>query len=141
MDFRYHFKRLLQILMKRRQPLKTLLKNYNSSFFLQVKTIIMHELSKIEGQLLTLSLDRGDLQANFGFSLRGGVEHGVGHFVSSVDSGSVAESQGNNIYLYEYFITIIFKKYIFILIIIYYRHEGWRSIFICGTFAFSLCYT
>ena len=54
----------------------------------------MHELSKIEGQLLTLSLDRGDLQANFGFSLRGGVEHGVGHFVSSVDSGSVAESQG-----------------------------------------------
>ena len=27
-------------------------------------------------------------------SLRGGVEHGVGHFVSSVDSGSVAESQG-----------------------------------------------
>ena len=62
----------------------------------------MHELSKIEGQLLTLSLDRGDLQANFGFSLRGGVEHGVGHFVSSVDSGSVAESQGNNIYIFIY---------------------------------------
>ena len=69
--------------------------------FLQVKTIIMHELSKVEGQLLTLSLDRGDLQANFGFSLRGGVEHGVGHFVSSVDTGSVAESQGNIIYVYD----------------------------------------
>ena len=55
----------------------------------------MHELSKVEGQLMTLVLDRGDdVQSHFGFSLRGGVEHGVGHFVSSVDVGSIAESQG-----------------------------------------------
>ena len=55
----------------------------------------MHELSKVEGQLMTLVLDRGDDgQSHFGFSLRGGVEHGVGHFVSSVDVGSIAESQG-----------------------------------------------
>jgi hypothetical protein len=41
----------------------------------------------------TVLLNR-DQTGSLGFSLRGGVEHGVGHFVSSVDHGSHAELQG-----------------------------------------------
>ena len=42
----------------------------------------------------TITLHREFHSQGFGFCLRGGVEHGVGHFVSSVDQGSIAESQG-----------------------------------------------
>ena len=42
----------------------------------------------------TITLHREFHSQGFGFCLRGGVEHGVGHFVSSVDLGSIAESQG-----------------------------------------------
>ena len=42
----------------------------------------------------TIMLHREFHSQGFGFCLRGGVEHGVGHFVSSVDLGSIAESQG-----------------------------------------------
>ena len=42
----------------------------------------------------TITLQRDVAHQGFGFCLRGGVEHGVGHFVSSVDHGSLAEAQG-----------------------------------------------
>ena len=42
----------------------------------------------------TITLHREFHSQGFGFCLRGGVEHGVGHFVSSVDLGSIAENQG-----------------------------------------------
>ena len=41
-----------------------------------------------------ITLQRETAHQGFGFCLRGGVEHGVGHFVSSVDRGSLAETQG-----------------------------------------------
>ena len=55
----------------------------------------MHEQPK-EGTYVTqtVTLQREHHQQGFGFCLRGGVEHGVGHFVSSVDDGSIAEAQG-----------------------------------------------
>ena len=55
----------------------------------------MHEQTK-EGTFVTqtVTLQREHHQQGFGFCLRGGVEHGVGHFVSSVDDGSIAEAQG-----------------------------------------------
>ena len=42
----------------------------------------------------SITLQRQHHHQGFGFCLRGGVEHGVGHFVSSVDEGSIAEAQG-----------------------------------------------
>lgn len=42
---------------------------------------------------ITVHLERDQLRG-YGFSLRGGAEHGLGHFVSSVDQGSIADSQG-----------------------------------------------
>ena len=42
----------------------------------------------------SITLHREFRSQGFGFCLRGGVEHGVGHFVSSVDQGSIAEAQG-----------------------------------------------
>ena len=42
----------------------------------------------------TVLLQRPHPQHGFGFCLRGGVEHGVGHFVSSVDDGSIAQKLG-----------------------------------------------
>ena len=41
-----------------------------------------------------ITLQRDFSHQGYGFCLRGGVEHGVGHFVSSVDQGSIAENQG-----------------------------------------------
>ena len=42
----------------------------------------------------SIILQRQHHHQGYGFCLRGGVEHGVGHFVSSVDEGSIAEAQG-----------------------------------------------
>ena len=37
----------------------------------------------------SIILQRQHHHQGYGFCLRGGVEHGVGHFVSSVDEGSI----------------------------------------------------
>lgn len=45
-------------------------------------------------EIKSIVLQRQHPQQGYGFCLRGGVEHGVGHFVSSVDEGSFAQAQG-----------------------------------------------
>ena len=39
-------------------------------------------------------LQRNEETVSLGFSIRGGIEHGLGHFVSSVEVDSEAERQG-----------------------------------------------
>ena len=45
----------------------------------------------LEKKLITLTREE---TGGLGFTLRGGVEHGLGHFVSAVEQGSVACKQG-----------------------------------------------
>lgn len=47
-----------------------------------------------KSSVVNIKLRRDHFQQGFGFCLRGGIEHGVGHFVSSVDQGSIAQLQG-----------------------------------------------
>jgi hypothetical protein len=41
-----------------------------------------------------VTLHRSESCLNLGFSIRGGIEHGLGHFVSNVEPGSEADRQG-----------------------------------------------
>lgn len=41
-----------------------------------------------------VTLHRSESCINLGFSIRGGIEHGLGHFVSNVEPGSEADRQG-----------------------------------------------
>ena len=47
--------------------------------------------STLEKKLITLTKEESN---GLGFTLRGGVEHGLGHFISAVEQGSVAWKQG-----------------------------------------------
>jgi hypothetical protein len=47
--------------------------------------------STLEKKLVTLTKEESN---GLGFTLRGGVEHGLGHFISAVEQGSVASKQG-----------------------------------------------
>ena len=47
--------------------------------------------STLEKKLISLTKDETN---GLGFTLRGGVEHGLGHFVSAVEQGSVACKEG-----------------------------------------------
>ena len=47
--------------------------------------------STLEKISITLTKDSGN---GLGFTLRGGIEHGLGHFISAVEQGSVAWKQG-----------------------------------------------
>ena len=47
--------------------------------------------STLEKKLITLTKEESN---GLGFTLRGGVEHGLGHFISAVEQGSVASKQG-----------------------------------------------
>ena len=50
--------------------------------------------SPMSSMTRSVTLERTHSQQGFGFSLRGGVEHGIGHFISSVDTASIAEDVG-----------------------------------------------
>ena len=47
--------------------------------------------STLEKKLISLTKDE---TTGLGFTLRGGVEHGLGHFISAVEQGSVASKEG-----------------------------------------------
>ena len=53
-------------------------------------TIMHDELSRTH----KIKLCRVDDEGEFGFTIRGGVQHGLGHFVSHVEKGSEAHLQG-----------------------------------------------
>ena len=56
------------------------------------------EAPTLEAQLAsttrTVTLQRSEAVISLGFSIRGGIEHGLGHFVSSVESESEASRKG-----------------------------------------------
>ena len=56
------------------------------------------EAATLEAQLAsttrTVILQRSEAVISLGFSIRGGIEHGLGHFVSSVESESEASRKG-----------------------------------------------
>ena len=47
--------------------------------------------STLEKKLVTITKDE---TKGLGITLRGGIEHGLGHFISAVEKGSVASTQG-----------------------------------------------
>ncbi len=53
----------------------------------------MQILNSMDTGTISVTLQR-DPGGSLGFSLRGGVEHGLGHFVSSIDANSEAEAAG-----------------------------------------------
>ena len=55
------------------------------------------DMTNLATEMRHLTLERSTSTGNnsgLGFTLRGGIEHGLGHFVSAVDPGSEAERQG-----------------------------------------------